>query len=90
VAQANVNPDELDRFASNLTTFNGQLRDSMGRLKGQFNGLGDTWRDDEQRKFAEEFVQTMRVLDRFLKVADDHIPFLHRKAAAGRKYLQQT
>ncbi len=87
--QANVNPEELERFAQNLGQFNAQLRDSMSRLQGQFANLGDTWHDQEHAKFAQEFQQTMRVLHNFMRVADDHIPFLRRKAQKVRDYLNQ-
>src|SRR5256885_479051 len=52
----------LERFARNLKEFNKQLRESMSRLQGQFARLGDTWRDQEHQKFAQEFEQTMRLL----------------------------
>jgi WXG100 family type VII secretion target len=87
--QAIVNPEELERFAQNLKQFSSQLRDTTSRLQGQFNNLGDTWRDQEQAKFAQEFQQTMRVLQNFMRVADDQIPFLMRKAQKARDYLNQ-
>jgi uncharacterized protein YukE len=87
--QAIASPEELERFARELHSFNGQLRDSMGRLQGQFNRLGDTWRDREHQKFAQEFTQTMRVLQQFMRSADEQIPFLQRKAQRVRDYLNQ-
>ena len=89
MSQAVANPEELERFARNLKQFNTQLRDSMSRLQGQFSSLGDTWRDQEQQKFAQEFEQTMRVLHGFMQTADAHIPFLMRKAQRIRDYLNQ-
>lgn len=85
--QAIVNPDELESFARNLKTFNTQLRDGMARLQGQFGQLGDTWRDQEHAKFAQEFQQTMRVLNHFMQSADQQIPFLQKKARIIRDYL---
>jgi len=87
--QAVANPEDLERFARDLKQFNGQLRDSMSRLQGQFANLGETWRDQEHQKFAQEFEQTMWVLNRFIKSTDQHIPFLMRKAQRLREYLQQ-
>jgi len=83
------NPEELDRFADNLKQFNTQLRESMSRLKGQFAQLGDTWRDQEHQKFAQEFEQTMRLLHNFVQTADAHIPFLKRKAQKLYEFLNQ-
>jgi uncharacterized protein YukE len=87
--QAIASPEELERFAQNLKHFNAQLKDSMARLEGQFANLGDTWRDQEQLKFDQEFQQTMRVLHHFMRTADAHIPFLLRKAQRLREYLNQ-
>jgi len=87
--QAIANPEELERFAHELKEFNAQLRDSTSRLQGQFARLGDTWRDQEHQKFAQEFEQTMRVIHRFMQVSDQHIPFLLRKSQRVRDYLQQ-
>jgi uncharacterized protein YukE len=88
-SQAIVNPEDLERFARELKQFNAQLRDSAVRLQGEFHRLGDTWRDQERYKFAQEFEQTMRVIHRVLRVADLHIPFLLRKAQRVQEYLQQ-
>jgi hypothetical protein len=61
----------------------------MSRLQGQFANLGETWRDQEHQKFAQEFEQTMRVLHQFTRSADQQIPFLLRKAQRLREYLGQ-
>ena len=88
-SQAIVNPEELERFARELKQFNNQLGESMSRMQGQFKHLGDTWRDQEHQKFAQEFEQTMRSLHQFMRTADAHIPFLMRKAQQARDYLNQ-
>jgi uncharacterized protein YukE len=88
-SQVIADPEALERFAQELKQFNSELRDRMFRLQGQFSRLGDTWRDQEHQKFAQEFEQTMRVLHQFIQIADQHIPFLLRKAQRLREYLQQ-
>jgi uncharacterized protein YukE len=87
--RAIANPDDLEHFARVLKQFNGQLGDSLARLNGQFASLGETWRDQEHRKFAREFEQTVRVLRHFMRSADEQIPFLLRKARRLREYLNQ-
>jgi uncharacterized protein YukE len=87
--QAIVDPGELRRFALNLKAFNNELRDRMAALHGQMLSLGDTWRDQEHEKFAQEFEQTMNVLSAFVENSDLHIPFLLRKAERIEEYLQQ-
>jgi uncharacterized protein YukE len=87
--QAVVDPAELRRFAQNLKRFNTDLQAGLSALHGQMVGLGDTWRDQEHTKFAEEFDQTMKVLARFIEASNEHIPFLLRKAERIEDYLQQ-
>ena len=89
MAQAIVDPSELRRFAQSLKQFNAELRDRLAGLHGQLMGLGDTWRDQEHEKFAQEFEQTMNVLAAFVEHADLHIPFLLRKAERVEEYLHQ-
>jgi WXG100 family type VII secretion target len=87
--QAIVDPAELRRFAMNLKRFNGELMNQLGVLHSQMLTLSNTWRDQEQQKFTEEFEQTMKVLGRFVEAANQHIPFLLRKADRVEEYLQQ-
>jgi len=89
MSKAVVDPGELRRFAQELKRFNQSLRDNMGLLQARLNELGQTWRDQEQVKFTEEFDQTVRVLARFADAADKHVPFLIRKAEKIEEYLQQ-
>ena len=87
--QAIIDPGEVRRFAHNLKQFNEALREQMGTLHGQLVGLGQTWRDREHDKFAEEFEQTMLAIGRFVEASNQHIPFLMRKAERIEEYLQQ-
>ena len=87
--QAVANPEDLERFAHDLKQFNDQLREGTSRLQAQFANLGETWRDQEHYKFAQEFEQTMLVLQHFMRTADVHGPFLARKAQRIRDYLNQ-
>jgi uncharacterized protein YukE len=89
MAKAVVDPAELRRFAQDLKRLNTTLRDQLAVLQARTSELGQTWRDQEQVKFAEEFEQTVRVLARFTDAADKHIPFLLRKAEKIEEYLNQ-
>jgi uncharacterized protein YukE len=89
MAQANVDPIEIRRFAHHLKQFNAEMRERVGGLQGQLVNLGDSWRDQEHDKFVHEFEETMRVVEQFLEVSDQHIPFLLRKAERIEDYLQQ-
>lgn len=87
--QAIADPGELRRFAHNLKAFNAELENQMGRLHGQLLSLGNTWRDQEHEKFVAEFEQTLQVIHRFVLAANEHVPFLLRKAERLEEYLQQ-
>jgi len=87
--KAIVDPADLRRFAQTLKHFNNELQAGMAALQGQFAGLSDTWRDQEHEKFADEFEQTLQVLQRFAETAQQHIPFLIRKAERVEEYLEQ-
>ena len=89
MAQAIVDPAELRRFAGQLRRFNDDLMNQMTALHGQLVGLVQSWRDKEHEKFAEEFENTIKVVAHFVEAANQHIPFLTRKADRVEEYLQQ-
>jgi uncharacterized protein YukE len=89
MAKAIVDPDDLRRFAQSLKHFSNEMQHNMSVLQGQFQALGDTWRDQEHEKFAQEFQQTLLVINHFVATAQQHTPFLLRKAERIDEYLQQ-
>ena len=89
MSKAIVDPAELRRFALDLKRFNANLQSQMTVLAGRLSALGQSWRDQENTKFVEEFENTMRVLGRFVDASEQHIPFLLRKAEKIEDYLNQ-
>jgi WXG100 family type VII secretion target len=86
--QAIVDPEELRRFAQNLKKFSTEVQERMKSLSGQLAALERTWRDQEQKKFSEEFATQLQSLARFVDVIDKHVPYLARKAEIIEEYLQ--
>jgi uncharacterized protein YukE len=86
--QAVVDPEELRQFAQSLKRFNTQLRERATALGNQLTALNATWRDQEHKKFSEQFDQNMKVLVRFTEAADLYVPYLLRKAEHIEDYLQ--
>lgn len=86
--QAVVDPEELRQFAQSLKKFNAQLRDRASALGNQLATLSASWRDQEHKKFSEEFEQNMKVLLRFTENADQYVPYLLRKAEHIEDYLR--
>ena len=72
--QAIVDPEELRRFALSLKKFSGDVQERMTSLNGQMAALERSWRDQEQKKFAEEFQQQIQVLARFIEMIDTPRP----------------
>ncbi len=88
--QAIVDPEELRHFARSLKKFNTELQERIGALQAQMAALAKTWRDQEHKKFMEQFEQHLKVLARFIEINDQHIPYLLRKAEYIDQYLQQS
>jgi uncharacterized protein YukE len=89
MSQAIVDPNELRKFAHQLERFSNELENQMLMLRGRLNGLGQSWRDQEHEKFAQEFEQTLIATNRFLEATRQHVPFLLRKADRVEEYLRQ-
>ena len=89
MAQAVVDPEELRQFAQSLKSFNQQLRERAAALANKLSTLNATWRDQEHRKFTQQFDISMQALARFMVAADQHVPYLIRKAQHIDEYLRQ-
>ncbi|TWU21628.1 hypothetical protein Pla52o_38150 [Novipirellula galeiformis] len=85
--QAVVDPEQLRQFAAHLHRFSEELKQRSTGLAAQMNQLEQTWRDEQQRKFAEEFTTQMRQLSRLIQSTEAHVPYLMRKAEQIDAYL---
>jgi len=84
-----MDPEEVRRFATELKRFNEDLLNKATSLQARFTALGATWQDQEQQRFAEEFVNMMKVLKKFVEVSEKQTPYLLRKAQRIEEYLNQ-
>ncbi|QEG32982.1 MULTISPECIES: WXG100 family type VII secretion target [Bythopirellula] len=89
MSQAIVDPAELRRFAHQLNQFNVELEDRLNTLASQLHTLNSSWRDQEHRKFAEEFEHHLKLIARSIEASREYAPFLMRKAERIEEYLQQ-
>jgi len=89
MSQAIVDPVELRRFAQNLKKFNQELDERLTSLRAQLLALSTTWRDQEHKKFVDDFEQHMKVIAKYMETTNEHAPFLLRKAERIEEYLQQ-
>jgi uncharacterized protein YukE len=89
MAQAIMDPEKVRRFADELQRFNADLQNRLALLHARFAALSDTWQDQEHEKFADEFLQTMKALKKFIDASNQHTPYLLRKAQRIEEYLKQ-
>jgi WXG100 family type VII secretion target len=89
MGKAHVDPAEVRRFAQDLNRFNAELQGLISGLNARMRNLEQSWRDQEQHKFAEAFDQTAKSLGKFLEASHEHAQFLTKKAALIEDYLKQ-
>ncbi len=89
MAQAHVNPEELREFAQALKAFNQQANDLLVNMNARFNRLGQSWKDPQQQRFANEFAVTTRTLRQFIQISEQHIPLLNKQAQHISDYLNE-
>lgn len=87
MSQAVVDPEQLRQFAAHLHRFAEEMKQRSTALASQMNQLEQTWRDEQQRKFSEEFTAQMRQLTRLIQSTEQHVPYLLRKAEQIDAYL---
>jgi uncharacterized protein YukE len=89
MSQAVADPEHLRQFAGQLHRFAEELKQRSTALGAQMNHLEQSWRDEQQRKFSQEFTEQMRQLSRLIKSTEEHVPYLLRKADQIDAYLGQ-
>ena len=89
MSKAHVDPEDLRRFAADLKRFTEQIESLVGQLHSRMSNLESSWRDQEQKKFAETFAAATKALGAFVEAAGEHSAFLNKKAAAIEQYLRQ-
>ncbi len=87
MAKANVDPEELRRFAKELNHFNTEVESLVGRVRSRLRQLEQNWDDQEQQKFTAEFDMSIKTLSRFLELSKQYVPFLVQKAKHIEDYL---
>lgn len=89
MAQAIVDPEQLRQFAAMLKRYSQQVRESTDALSQAQGRLADTWRDQEHRRFVDEFEEQVKLVNRLLEQTDQHVPYLLKKAEIIEQYLQR-
>lgn len=87
MSKAVVDPEQLRQFAAHLHRFSEEMKQRSAGLASQMNQLEQTWRDEQQRKFSEEFTLQMQQMARLIQTTEQHVPYLMRKAEQIDAYL---
>lgn len=86
--QAIVDPEALRQFAGTLKAFTDDLQQRSIALSAHMNRLNQTWRDQQHHRFAAEFDEQLRQLNRLVESAERHVPYLLKKADQIDTYLR--
>ena len=89
MAKAIVDPEQLRQFAAMLKRYGQQVRESTATLTQAQSRLADSWRDQEHRKFVDEFEDQIKQVNKLLESTDQHVPYLLKKAEIIEEYLQR-
>ena len=81
--------EKAAEFANELKRFSTSVQEQSGSLHGRYRALGDSWQDQEQEAFSEEFESLMRTLSKFVEASEQHVPYLLQKADRLDDYLNQ-
>ena len=87
MAQAIADPEELLAFAANLEHYLNTLEEETGRLKSNFDQLGESWQDQQRASFEDTFEQLLNTIQNFKENASEQIPHLRILAEDLNTYL---
>lgn len=87
MADVHGNPDEMRQFAHHLNKLSTDFRNLKDATRAKMNHLSNSWRDNENAQFVQQFEHDVRPLERLIATADEYAQFLKKKAATLDNYL---
>jgi len=81
------NPDEMRQFAYHLNKLAMDLRGLGLTTRVKMNHLSQSWRDNENTQFAQQFEHDIKPLEKIIQTAEEYSNFLKKKAATLDVYL---
>lgn len=79
--------EDLRQFNTALRKFTQELSDSSRRIDGHCHRLGESWRDQEFDKFLDEWIQSVRAIERFIEKTNEFSRHLAIKEQKARDFL---
>lgn len=87
MADVHGNPDEMRQFAYHLNKLAMDFRGLKDATRAKMNHLCQSWRDNENAQFAQQFEQEIKPLEKLIQTAEEYSNFLKKKAATLDVYL---
>lgn len=84
---AQIDPDEVEKFAIALRRITDDAAQQMRQLQIQLDLLPEVWRDHHYEAFRQEMNQALSEFDKFRIKAEDFLPWLANKVVLARAYL---
>lgn len=81
MADVHGNPDEMRQFAYHLTKLGMDLRGLRDATRAKMNHLNQSWRDNENAQFVQQFEQDVKPLERLIETCERYSDFLKKKAS---------
>ena len=75
------NPDEMRQFAYHLNKLAMDFRGLKDSTRAKMNHLSQSWRDNENTQFAQQFEQDIKPLEKLIETAERYSDFLKKKAS---------
>ena len=87
MANVIVDPEEMRKFANYLLKLAMDLRTMKMETRYKMHHLNQSWRDNENARFVQQFEQELKPLDKLIQMAEDYRRFLLLKASTLDNYF---
>jgi uncharacterized protein YukE len=84
--QIRANSEELFQFSRNLKSMGEALTNNYNRLRAQVNRVNESWEDEENRRFMEDFLQKADFIYKIAEEMDIYGVFIDKKATRLQDY----
>ena len=84
--QVRANSEELFRFSRNLKNMGDALTNNYNRLRSQVNQVNESWEDEENRRFMDDFLQKADFIYKIAEEMERYGVFIDKKATRLQEY----
>lgn len=80
------NVDDLRQFGKNLNVASNNLSMLFTQLNQHMHRVGDTWQDDKNREFMEEFEQSRKEIDKIAQKMQHYSQYIGKICEYAEQY----